>query len=63
MPVQTFRKRPLEVEAVRWTGDNFAEVATFTSSRFALATDEDRAGDPTLTAAVFEQTYEQHDQD
>lgn len=27
--MRRFRARPTEVEAVRWTGDNFAEVAEF----------------------------------
>ena len=28
--VQRFRKKPVEIEAVRWTGDNLREVINFT---------------------------------
>lgn len=29
MTVQRFRKKPVEVEAVQWTGDNLAELQEF----------------------------------
>lgn len=29
MTVQTYRKRPVEIEAVRWTGDNFNELSSW----------------------------------
>lgn len=35
MPVRRFRKRPVEVGAVQWTGLNLAELAAFTGGRFA----------------------------
>lgn len=28
-----FRKKPVVIEAVQWTGDNFDEVVAFTSAR------------------------------
>lgn len=29
MPAQTWRKRPIEIEAIRWTGDNWPTVHEF----------------------------------
>ena len=31
--IQKFRTRPVEIEAVRWTGDNLKEVQAFVGSR------------------------------
>lgn len=31
--VQKFRKRPIDVEAIQWTGDNLAELVAFTGVR------------------------------
>lgn len=31
MPVKKFRKKPVEIEAIQWTGDNLKEVMEFTS--------------------------------
>jgi hypothetical protein len=31
---ERFRKRPVEVEAIQWTGDNLAEVQEFTGGLF-----------------------------
>lgn len=28
-----YRKKPVVIEAIQWTGDNYAEVATFASDR------------------------------
>lgn len=32
-----FRKRPVEIEAVQWTGDNFDELGRFTVGQFRRA--------------------------
>jgi len=32
--VRRFRKRPVVIEAVQWTGDNLAELDAFTGLRF-----------------------------
>ncbi len=29
MPVKTYRKKPVEVEAVEWTGDDLSEITTW----------------------------------
>lgn len=31
-----FRKKPVEVEAVQWTGENFSEILAFTRNTAAL---------------------------
>jgi hypothetical protein len=52
--VTRWRKRPVTVEAVRWTGGNAAELAAFTGSRFDVVDPEDRCDDPDITAQVFD---------
>jgi hypothetical protein len=65
MPARWFRKRPIVVEAIRWTGDNEIEIQDWISgegangpgSRFFNAlSPEDRANcdDPDATAQVFD---------
>lgn len=51
-----FRKRPIEVYAVQWTGSNEDEVKAFASAFFDVLEDEDRGGcnDPEATAQVFD---------
>lgn len=34
-----YRKRPIEVEAVRWTGENIAEIADFTDGHRSVVYD------------------------
>lgn len=52
-----FRKRPIEVQAVQWTGDNEAEVSNFAGLYFAPVDVEDRGEDPDITAQVFDQLH------
>lgn len=52
--VTRWRKKPVMVEAVRWTGDNAAELARFTGSQFAVVAPEDRGDNPDITAQVFD---------
>lgn len=52
-----FRKKPVEIDAVQWTGDNAAEVYAFTGeSNFAPITDgfHHESEDPDITATVFD---------
>lgn len=51
-----FREKPVEIEAVRWTGDNAAELDDFTASHFEALDEQDRANsnDPEATAQVFD---------
>jgi hypothetical protein len=52
--VTRYRKRPVEVDAIQWTGDNEAELITFTGNRFEALEPEDRADDPEITAQVLD---------
>lgn len=50
------RKKPIEVDAVRWTGHNAAELHDFTGSHFSVLDPEDRTNcdDPEATAQVLD---------
>lgn len=56
MTALRFRKRPVEVEAIQWTGDNYPAVNHFAASHFAVLDEQDRANcdDPEATAQVFD---------
>jgi hypothetical protein len=51
-----FRKKPVVIEAVQWTGDNVAEVNYLAASHFTVLDEQDRANcdDPEATAQVFD---------
>jgi hypothetical protein len=53
-----FRKLPVEVDAIQWTGDNEDAVIAFTGRSFFQAVDpEDRAEDADVTAEVFDMLH------
>lgn len=54
-----YRKIPVVVDAIRWTGDNEGEVTAFTNRRFRAMDAEDRANcdDPDATAEVFDRLH------
>ena len=53
-----WRKRPVVVEAIQWTGANEAEVREFTGSGyFAAVPPIDRAEDPDMTAEVYDKLH------
>jgi hypothetical protein len=54
--VVKLRKKPVEVEAIEWTGDNEAEVQAFVPGCFYAVDPEDRenSDDPECTAEVFD---------
>lgn len=54
-----FRKRPVEVDAWQWCGDNADELAVFAGPNFAVLDDEDRANcnDPEATAQIFDRLH------
>ena len=61
---QRWRKRPVTVEAVQWTGGNEAEVTEFAradahGSHFDVLDDEDRENcdDPQATAQVYDKLH------
>jgi len=52
-PIQ-FRKKPVVVTAVQWTGDNEAELIAFTGGKFEEIDPTDRLDDPDKTGQVFD---------
>lgn len=52
-----YRKKPVEVTAVQWTGDNEAELIEFTGHRFEAVAPEDRIEDADRTAVVFDELH------
>lgn len=52
-----YRRRPIDMEAIQWTGDNAAELHAFAGSRFAEVPAEDRGDDPDETAQLLESTH------
>ena len=55
--VQRFRKRPVVVEALQWTGANAEQMSAFAGPCFALVLPEDRAEDPQRTAEVWDELH------
>jgi hypothetical protein len=53
----TYRKKPIDVPAVQWTGDNLDELVNFTNCQFSETSEHDRAGEPELTAEVFDKLH------
>lgn len=52
--MRRFRKKPVEVTAVQWTGDNEDEIVAFAGDLFHAVDPEDRGDDPDQTAAVMD---------
>lgn len=51
---ELYRKKSVTIEAVRWTGDNVAELTAFAGAYFDVIRPEDRAEDPDKTAQVYD---------
>jgi hypothetical protein len=56
MPTR-FRKRPVEVDAIQWTGDNLPAVQEFAPSKLWPVDPEDRIEDPDITAQVYDELH------
>lgn len=54
MTAHRYRKKPVTITAVQWTGDNAAEISEWTIGRFHEVDPEDRTEDPEITAAVLD---------
>ena len=52
--IRRFRKKPVEVEAVQWTGDNWYFIREWTDNKFNVLYEEDRTDDPDATAEVLD---------
>lgn len=59
MTAVKLRKKPVEVEAVQWTGNNADELEEFTGGQFNVLDREDRenSDDPECTAEVFDDLH------
>lgn len=55
--VAKYRKLPIEVEAVRWTGSNLSEMASFAGAMFQENGPEDQAEDPEMTAQIYDELH------
>lgn len=51
-----YRKKPIVIQAIQWTGTNAADLDTFTNGHFNVFTETDRANcdDPDATAEIFD---------
>ncbi|GAA0704793.1 hypothetical protein GCM10010193_69740 [Kitasatospora atroaurantiaca] len=53
-----FRKRPVVIDAIQWTGGNLAEVIAFTGPAvFDVIEPTDRIEDPEQTAQVYDELH------
>jgi hypothetical protein len=50
-----FRKKPIEITAVQWTGDNADQLAEFTGGRFEPA--DDSWDEPEITGCVYDELH------
>jgi hypothetical protein len=57
MSEQTFRKKPVVIQAVRWTGDNEAKLVKFAGDSFGTVPPEDWRDDPDITAQIFDKLH------
>ncbi|MGX1116371.1 hypothetical protein RKD37_001734 [Streptomyces ambofaciens] len=59
MTITRYRKKPVEVDTIQWTGDNEAELIAFTSNNFHALDDADRenSDDPEATAEVYDKLH------
>ena len=57
MTITRYRKKPIEVDTIQWTGGNEAELVEFTRHQFEAVPAEDRAENPDITAQVFDELH------
>jgi hypothetical protein len=57
MPTVEYRKLPVVVSTVQWTGDNEAELIAFTRGQFRALHPDDRTEGPEMTAQVFDELH------
>lgn len=49
-----YRKKPVEIKAVQWTGDNEADLVAFAGTNFRTVHPDDRGDDPDQTAEAYD---------
>ena len=52
--IQKFRTKPVEIEAILFTGDNVQEIHEWSEGQFMYLDEDDRVEDPEATAAIFD---------
>lgn len=55
--ITRFRKLPIEITAVQWTGSNIDECEAFAPGKWWTVDPEDRIEDPEITAEVFDELH------
>ena len=55
-----YRKKPVEIEAMQWTGDNADALAQWTDGSFWTVCEEDRTDDPDHTACLYVEANSRH---
>lgn len=59
MTVVRYRKKPVEVDTIQWTGDNEAEVHAFTGPKnFHVIPAEAHGAAPGITASVYDRLHD-----
>src|SRR5690349_15649455 len=53
LTAQRYRKRPIVIGAMQWTGDNLDALRLWTGGNFDFIDPEDRGADPAATGQVF----------
>lgn len=54
---QRFRKRPVVIQAVRFTDENYEELDEFTGHNFGSVHPDDRDEDPEIIAEVWDKLH------
>lgn len=59
MTAQKFRKKPVVIEAIQWTGENYREVWDFTGGLWDRVHEEDRPflDDPEADSLVYDELH------
>lgn len=52
-----FRKKPVIIDAIQWTGDNTAELIVFTGNQFEPIDTNETTDDPEATARVLDSLH------
>lgn len=52
-----YRKRPIPVSAVQWTGENLDEMTQLAGFNFSTIDPEDREDDPEMTGQVLDSLH------
>ena len=57
-PIVRYRKRPVAVDTIQWTGSNLADVQAFTGpSMFRVIPVDEQRGAPGITASVYDRLH------